>query len=64
MTVASGAYGELDWILEDDVRAALAQALEQEGWFNQYFITRVLARLDGAGYRLVKVAASEVNERG
>jgi hypothetical protein len=43
----------LDWIFQPDVRKALHEATVMEGWFDSHFITRVLARLDGAGYRVV-----------
>lgn len=39
-----------------EARAALREATKQEGWFDEYFLTRVMERLDGQGYRITKVA--------
>lgn len=44
-----------EWASEDqDARAALREATKQEGWFDEHFITRVIERLDGQGYRITK----------
>jgi hypothetical protein len=45
-----------DWIWDEGVRAALRESTKQEGHFDDYFLTRVLSRLHGTGYRVTPLS--------